>query len=156
MCGPEKTHHFFCSLCNLSWSQAQDKTTRLWYVNKNYVFPVNKDEKKLREENRVRCGISQGIAMNQDIIFLFLFFFLLCQNRCFCVDKFYLFGFLCGCDFPGASQNCLFFLYGQKGWAFPEWRKIVDKINRACFSCPETISKTASTLFTKKCGFWKG
>lgn len=142
-----------------SWLMlAQDKTTRLLYA---WIKIISFLQAKMRKRSEGKTEYSLGylrvllwtrISVFQD------FFLSLSKQRCFCIDKFYLFGFCVDViSKVWVSIAVLpFFLYGQKSWVFSEWKRVVDKVNSACFSSLEITSETAYTFFIEKCGFWKG
>lgn len=152
ICDHENIPNLVCSLCDLGWSQAQDKTTRLWY---EWIKMISFLQTKMRKSyvGKTEYSVEYLRVLLWTRISVFHFFFLSVKTEVLLYRQILFVWVSCRCDFPGASQ---YFLYGQKSWPFSEWKRMVDKVNSACFSSLEITSKPAYTFFIEKCGFWKG
>lgn len=84
----------------------------------------------MREKQNTLWNIS-GYYYEPEYLFPKIFFFSV-KTEMLLYKQVLFVWILCKCDFPGASQYCLF-VYRQKSWAFSEWKRMVDKINSACF-----------------------
>jgi len=102
----ENISHLLCSLSDLGWFQAQDKTTRLWY---KLIINISFLQTNIRKsyEWKTQCSVKYLRVLLPTSVSVFQdFFFSVKTEMLFCRQILFVW-FRCRCDFPGANHYYL-------------------------------------------------